>query len=60
MTCADADANCPHIPEADVRFSLPYTDPKFADGTERESHEYDTTCLTIAAEFYHLFKSITA
>jgi hypothetical protein len=33
MVCGEADEACPYIPGAEVRISLPYKDPKYADGT---------------------------
>lgn len=54
MTCSDADKNCPHVPGADHRFSIPYIDPKEADGTDRETETYDERCRQIATEMFYL------
>jgi len=54
MTCTEADANCPFIPGAEKRISLPYTDPKQADGTSNEKHAYDERCLQIATEMFYM------
>lgn len=58
MTCSDADANCPILPGADVRISLPYRDPKESDGTPEEAQTYDQRSRQIAAEM--LFAMRTA
>ncbi len=58
MTCADADANCPHVPEADQRIRLLYNDPKQADGTAREQEVYDERCWQIATEMFWLMEEI--
>lgn len=54
MTCADADDNCPFVPGAEKRFSIPYLDPKEADGTSREKGTYDERCRQIATEMFYL------
>lgn len=58
MTCSDADENCPFIPGARFRVSLPYQDPKEADGTPEESVRYDERCRQIATELFFLFSQI--
>jgi arsenate reductase (thioredoxin) len=50
MTCGDADEACPVIPGAASRISLPFTDPKTADGTADEARAYASTCARIARE----------
>lgn len=52
MTCAEADDQCPYVPEAAQRIHLSYNDPKKADGTGREQAVYDDRCLQIAAEMF--------
>jgi arsenate reductase len=37
MTCSEADKNCPIVLGALDRISLPYNDPKEADGTPEEA-----------------------
>lgn len=56
MTCSDADENCPFIPGAEKRYSIPYLDPKQSDGTAKEEKIYDERCRQIAAEIYYLLK----
>lgn len=58
MTCADADENCPVVPGAEKRFSIPYTDPKEADGTQREKETYDERCRQIAGEMFYLMSQV--
>lgn len=58
MTCTDADENCPFVPGAEKRFSIPYVDPKEADGTSQEAETYDERCRQIATEMYYLMSQI--
>lgn len=60
MTCSEADQNCPFIPGADHRISLPYKDPKTADGTPREKQVYDERCRQIAAEMQYLMSKVSS
>ncbi|MEZ4808067.1 MAG: protein-tyrosine-phosphatase [Flavobacteriales bacterium] len=53
MTCSEADKNCPIVFGALDRLSLPYNDPKEADGTPEEAARYDECCLQIAAELWY-------
>ncbi len=53
MTCSEADKNCPIVFGAMDRISLPYNDPKEADGTPEEATRYDERCLQIAAELWY-------
>jgi arsenate reductase len=55
MTCSQADAECPFIPGAKFRLSLPYKDPKEADGTPEESSRYDERCRQIGREMMYAF-----
>jgi arsenate reductase len=57
-TCNSADANCPFIPEALKRFHLPYVDPKFSDGTDKQYEAYLATNKEVAAEMFYLFSTI--
>lgn len=50
MVCSDADGNCPFVPGAAVRFSLPFDDPKVSDGTADEAKTYEERSLAIARE----------
>ena len=58
MTCSDADANCPVVPGAKKRFSIPYIDPKESDGTPQEVEIYDERCNQIASEMYYLMLQV--
>lgn len=58
LTCEDAEANCPFIPEARQRFSLKYEDPKKADGSEQETAVYMERNRQIATELFYLFSKI--
>lgn len=58
MTCTDADENCPLVPGAEKRFSIPYVDPKESDGTPREEETYDERCRQIATEMYYLISQV--
>ncbi len=52
MTCSNADANCPFIPEA-TRISLTYKDPKEADDTPQEAARYDERVRQIGRELFY-------
>ncbi len=56
MTCSQADAACPTVQGALDRISLPYDDPKVADGTPQEAQRYDERCLQIAAEMFYIMQ----
>lgn len=58
MTCSDADRNCPFVPGASLRVTIPYVDPKQADGTPEETETYDERCRQIAAEMYYLMSEV--
>tara|TARA_Y100000768_G_scaffold70222_1_gene49471 strand:+ start:343 stop:951 length:609 start_codon:yes stop_codon:yes gene_type:complete len=55
MTCSDAENNCPLVEGSDVKFSLPYEDPKKYDRTKIEKAEYKKTSEKIASEMNYLF-----
>lgn len=57
MTCSDADRNCPIVPGASKRFTIPYIDPKRVDDTPQESQIYDERCHQIATEMYYLMSN---
>ncbi len=40
MVCSEADAECPFVPGADRRISMPYLDPKLYDNTSFEGLKY--------------------
>jgi len=58
MTCSDADQNCPLGLGTDFRITIPYEDPKQADGTPREVQTYDERCRQIAAEMYYMLSQL--
>lgn len=58
MTCATADRKCPAIPGADLRVSLPYEDPKTADGTPAADRVYDERCRQIAREMWWMMRAV--
>lgn len=58
MNCSNADINCPIIPGALSRFSLPYEDPKSFDGYDDELYQYSKTNIEIATSMKYLFENI--
>ena len=54
MVCSDADKSCPIVEGADARFSLPYEDPRYYDGTPSVKQKYDDTVREIAREMFYL------
>ena len=56
MTCSDADENCPYIPGAEKRISIPYIDPKEADNTNYEAERYDERAFQIATEMLYVMQ----
>jgi len=58
MTCSDADKNCPFIPNAITRISLPFDDPKAFDNTSQQAEKYDERCRDIAREIFYAFSNI--
>lgn len=59
MTCNHADENCPLIPGAEKRISLPFKDPKAFDGTSEEAEQYDKLSLQIATEMKYVFNELS-
>jgi len=59
MVCSEADAACPVVPGAEARFSLPFEDPKDADGTADESLVYDERCRQIAREMFYVMANVS-
>lgn len=55
MTCSEAEKECPVIPEAALRLSLPFEDPKIYDGSSRAAAEYLETSRKIATELLYVF-----
>lgn len=58
MTCSEADVDCPVIPGTELRFSLPFNDPKIADNTSQEAEVYDAKSKEIASELFYLMSRI--
>ncbi|MEQ8908999.1 MAG: protein-tyrosine-phosphatase [Vicingaceae bacterium] len=58
MTCAEADVNCPFIPNADHRISLSYEDPKQFDETENAIEAYRACADLIASELKYVFENL--
>jgi arsenate reductase len=58
MTCNDADKNCPFVPGASLRISLPYKDPKSSDGSYLEKETYDERSFQIATEMFYAFSQV--
>lgn len=54
MVCMEADAECPFVPGAFRRFSLPYEDPKQADDTPKEEEAYRNKVLEIGREMAYV------
>ena len=55
ISCSHADENCPFIPGAEKRISLPYEDPKAYDNTADEAKIYDERSIQIATEMKYVF-----
>jgi len=58
MVCGQADSECPFVPGAYARVSLPYEDPKVADDTPQEAKSYDDKVLEIGREILFLVKHL--
>ena len=60
MTCSDAEKNCPFVEGSEVKFSLPYEDPKKYDTSKTEKNNYKNTSEKIASEMNYLFYKLNA
>jgi len=58
MTCGDAEANCPYIPDVELRIATTYDDPKQFDSTPLQDEKYDERCRQIALETFYIFSKI--
>jgi len=58
MVCSDAETNCPYIPEAALRISTTYDDPKEFDGTLMEAEKYLERANQIALECLYVFSKV--
>ena len=60
LTCTEADGACPVVFGAAARISLPFVDPKRADGTPDEAAVYDARSSAIAAEMLYVMQRAAA
>jgi protein-tyrosine-phosphatase len=58
MTCSQADAACPLVSGAVARISIPYDDPKVADGTPDETARYDERVNQIGRDLAWVFAQL--
>jgi len=58
MMCTQADEGCPFIAGASKRISLPYDDPKSADGSSLQDDVYLQRSEEIAAAFFYAFSQL--
>ncbi len=58
MVCDHADQNCPIVFGASNRFSLPFIDPGYADGSPEEEAAYLKAANTIGLDLYYVFKQL--
>jgi protein-tyrosine-phosphatase len=58
MTCSQADAACPFVKGATRRVSVPYEDPKVADGTEQEALRYDERVEQIGRDLVWVMRAL--
>ncbi|WP_283640652.1 hypothetical protein [Mesonia mobilis] len=54
MVCTEADGGCPFVAGSVARISLPYRDPKYADGTSEEKEAYQKTLKEIGREMLYV------
>ena len=60
MTCSDAEKICPFVEGSEVKFYLPYEDPKKYDKSKSEKNDYKKTSEKIASEMNYLFYKLNA
>ena len=58
MVCDHADANCPFIPGAFNRFSLPFMDPKAYDDSDQEAQAYIDKNYEIGREIFYVLSQV--
>jgi arsenate reductase (thioredoxin) len=58
MVCTDAEENCPFIPNAELRISTTYDDPKAFDDTPQQDEQYDERSKQIAREILFIFSLV--
>jgi protein-tyrosine-phosphatase len=59
MTCTQADAACPVVKGATRRVSVPYEDPKVADGTPEETQRYDERVEQIGRDLAWVMRQVS-
>ena len=60
MVCSSADDACPFVPGAQIRISLPFEDPKVADGTPEEAEAYLAASHIIGFQIARAFARATS
>ncbi|MFL2590487.1 MAG: protein-tyrosine-phosphatase [Flavobacteriaceae bacterium] len=60
MTCSDAEKTCPFVEGSEIKFYLPYEDPKKYDKSKSEKNDYKKTSEKIASEMNYLFYKLNA
>lgn len=58
LTCDEANQACPMVPRAEIRFALPYQDPKAFDKLPNQKEAYRATNTQIATELLYLFNAL--
>lgn len=58
MVCSDAEENCPFIPNAEMRISTTYDDPKAFDNTPQQDAAYDERSAQITREILYMFSLV--
>lgn len=58
MVCTEADGGCPFVAGSLARLSLPYQDPKYADGTSEEKDAYLKTLKEIGREMLYVASQV--
>lgn len=59
MVCDHADKNCPIVQGSLRRFSLPFIDPGFSDGSGQETEVYLKTADQIGRELLYVFSLVS-
>lgn len=55
MLCSEVEADCPYLPEAYQRFSLPYEDPSKMDGQTQAAFVYRQRAADIGRDLFYIF-----
>ncbi|WCL82513.1 phosphatase [Saprospira sp. CCB-QB6] len=55
MLCSEVEADCPYLPEAYQRFSLPYEDPSKMDGRAQAAFVYRQRAQEIGRDLFYIF-----